>query len=212
MGWIMGCLITVKEHSQFLKDSRHFSISLLSKLFERIPLHSVTVICSSIFNPAKLLVNELDNSKRKMKKLLQFLPTNYMIATKFDSAMFQFCDFLNNEVKKNSDEFHNFNKATDRLDVFYFRNSCFKIKKAKKLDFVLKLIFTLRHGNASAERGFSVNNLIWGNNMIAETINAHRFIKDYMIANELFPHTFEINNDVILSLKKARGRYQQELE
>ena len=30
-------LITVKEHSQFLKDSKHFIISLLPKLFERIP-------------------------------------------------------------------------------------------------------------------------------------------------------------------------------
>ena len=208
----MGCLITVKKHSQFLKDSRHFIISLLSKLFERIPLRSVLVMCSSIFNPAKLLVNELDNSKRKMKKLLQFLPTNYMIASKFDSAIFQFCDFLDNVVKKNNDEFHNFNKATDRLDVFYFRNSVLKSKKAKKLDFVSKLIFTVSHGNASAERGLSVNNLIWGNNMIAETINAHRFIKDYVIANELFPHIFEINNDLILSLKKVRGRYQQELE
>ena len=135
-----------------------------------------------------------------------------MIASKFDSAIFQFCDFLDNVVKKNSDEFHNFNKATDRLDVFYFRNSVLKSKKAKKLDFVSKLIFTVSHGNASAERGLSVNNLIWGNNMIAETINAHRFIKDYMIANELFPHIFEINNDLILSLKKVRGRYQQELE
>ena len=33
-----------------------------------------------------------------------------------------------------------------------------------------------------------------------------------MIAYELLPHRFEINNDLILSIKKARGRYQQELE
>ena len=66
-------LITVKECSQFLKDSKHFIISLLSKLFERIPLGSVIVICSFIFNPVKLVVIELDNSKRKMKKLLNFL-------------------------------------------------------------------------------------------------------------------------------------------
>ena len=33
-----------------------------------------------------------------------------------------------------------------------------------------------------------------------------------MIANEFSSHTFEINNDLILSVKKARGRYQLELE
>lgn len=33
-----------------------------------------------------------------------------------------------------------------------------------------------------------------------------------MITNELLFHTLEINNDLILSIKKAKGRYQQELE
>ena len=48
--------------------------------------------------------------------------------------------------------------------------------------------------------------------MKAETITTHHFIKYYIITNELSPHTFEINNVLILSVKKARGRYQQELE
>ena len=60
-------LIRVKQHSQFSKDSKNFIISLLSKLFKRIPLGSVMVRCSSICNPANLVVNELDSSKRKMK-------------------------------------------------------------------------------------------------------------------------------------------------
>ena len=49
--------------------------------------------------------------------------------------------------------------------------------------------------------------------MKAETIIVHHFIKDYMIANELY-HLIHLkkNNDLILSVKKARGRYQQELK
>lgn len=58
-----------------------------------------------------------------------------MTASKFDCAMSRFCDFVNNDVKKSSVEFHNFGKATDRLDVLK--------KKAKELNFVLKLIFTV---------------------------------------------------------------------
>ena len=42
--------------------------------------------------------------------------------------------------------------------------------------------------------------------MKAETITVHHFIKDYMITNELLPHTFKINNVLILSVKKARGQ------
>ena len=56
-------LITAKEHSPFLKDFKHFIISFLSKLFEITPQCSVKVRCSSIFKPANLVVNELDDSK-----------------------------------------------------------------------------------------------------------------------------------------------------
>ena len=39
--------------------------------------------------------------------------------------------------------------------------------------------------------------------MKVETVIVHRFIKNYnMIANELSSHTFEINSDLILSVKK----------
>ena len=148
-------------------------------------------------------MNYTNNSKRKMKKLLNFtVENNIMTASKCDRAMNQLFEFVNN-VKKNSAEFCNFDKA---------KNSCFKMEKAKELNFLLKLIFTRSHGKSSVVRGFSVNNLILENNMKAESIIAHRFIKDYLIANELSSHTFEINNDLILSVKKAKGRYQQELE
>ena len=104
-------------------------------------------------------MNYIDNSKRKMKKLLNFtVENNIMTASKCDRAMNQLFGFVNN-VKKSSEEFYNFDKA---------KNSCFKIEKAKELNFVLKLIFTRSHGKSSAERGFSVNNLILENNMKAE--------------------------------------------
>lgn len=116
-GFAKKDLISVKEHWQFLKDSKHVIISFLSKVFERISVGSVILRCSSIFNCANLFVNELDNSKWKMKKVLNFLVENNMTASKFDCAMSRFCDFVNNDVKKSSVEFHNFGKATDRLDV-----------------------------------------------------------------------------------------------
>ena len=74
------------------------------------------------------------------------------------------------------------------------------------------MIFTVSYGNAPVERGLNVNNLILENNMKAKIIIVHHFVKGCMIINELLSHTFEINNDLILSVKNARGRYQQELE
>ena len=67
----------------------------------------------------------------------------------------------------------------------------------------MKLIFIVSHGNASVESGLIVNNLILENNMKVETVIVHRFIKNYMIANELSSHTYEINSGLILSVKKS---------
>lgn len=39
--------------------------------------------------------------------------------------------------------------------------------------------------------------------MKVETVIVHRFIKNYMIANELSSHTYEINSGLILSVKKS---------
>ena len=110
----------------------------------------------------------------------------------------------NNDVKKNSEEFHNFDKATDRLDVVYFQSLCFEIGE---------LIFTVSHGSSSVEHGFSVNNLILKKQYESRNHNCTSFHQGlYDCKWIISPHTFEKNNDLILSVKKARGRYQQELK
>ena len=78
-----------------------------------------------------------------------------------------------------------------------FKTRVLRLKKQKKLIFIFRLIFTLSH----VESGFNVNNLIF-ETILKQIVITRRFIKDYLIANKLFPHTFEINNDLILSVKK----------
>ena len=78
-----------------------------------------------------------------------------------------------------------------------FKTRVLRLKKQKKLIFIFRLIFTLSH----VESGFNVNNLIF-ETILKQIVITRRFIKDYLIANKLLPHTFEINNDLILSIKK----------
>lgn len=73
----------------------------------------------------------------------------------------------------------------------------------------MKFTFNTSHGNLSVERGLSVNDLILENNMKAETIIAHYFIKDSVIPNEISPHIFEMNTDLKISVKKARVKCQR---
>ena len=78
-----------------------------------------------------------------------------------------------------------------------FKTRVLRLKKQKKLIFIFRLIFTLSH----VESGFNVNNLIF-ETILKQIVITRRFIKDNLIANKLLPHTFEINNDLILSVKK----------
>ena len=78
-----------------------------------------------------------------------------------------------------------------------FKTRVLRLKKQKKLIFIFRLIFTLSH----VESGFNVNNLIF-ETILKQIVITRRFIKDYLIANKLLPHTFEINSDLILSVKK----------
>ena len=57
--------------------------------------------------------------------------------------------------------FEDFNEATDRLDNFWFEKA--KISHFKT--FVVKLVFTLFHGQTSVEREFSISNSVHNNSM-----------------------------------------------
>ena len=193
-GFAKKDLISVKEHWQFLKDSKHFIISFLSTVFERTSVGSVILRCSSIFNHANLFVNELDNSKWKMKKVLNFLVENNMTASKFDCAMSWFCGFVHNDVKKSSAEFHNFGKATDRLDVCFEIDFYCKPLKCICREWVQCKQFDFRKPCESRNRYCSL---------------FHQVLYDCKWIMVSYIWNKQLLNFIS---KETRGRYQQELE
>ena len=60
------------------------------------------------------------------------------------------------------------------------------------LAMVMKIVFTLSHGQASVEHGFNDNNIVLKQNQKDDTIIARRFIKNYLSANNLLPKTCEV--------------------
>ena len=67
----------------------------------------------------------------------------------------------------------------------------------------------LSHGQASAERGFSINN---ETNMLPETVVSKRIVRDHMIAKGLQPHTIKIDKLIMLSAKGAQQKCTSYLE
>ena len=101
-------------------------------------------------------------------------------------SLSEFQDFLRDDVKKYNDKFATFNKKEHRLDGFFF--SAVKVQNYKNLAFILKIVFTLSHGQVAVERGFSVNQTVLDVNMQENSLIACKLIRNHMSSNNLKPH------------------------
>ena len=147
----------------------------------------------------------------RLKILLgEFMSLNIFTSLQCDTVLSQFNNFVENEVKELKTDSFKFDSKNDRLDDFYFQHAC--VNNYKDLSFVLRVVLTLIHGQASVEQGFSFNKFSVKTNMTPASIRSRRTIKDHLIANVLKPHTVEITSSLIKAFISARQKYMDELE
>ena len=146
-----------------------------------------------------------------LKNLLKHLLELNILSTKqSDVITTEFKKFLDVEVKAMQRQLVTFSQKVDQFDDFYFKVA--SISKCKDLLFVVKLILTLSHGQASVEREFSLIANIMKTNMSPESFTAKRIIKDHMIANKLKPHTIEITKPIDQAFRSGRQKYEVHLQ
>ena len=192
--------------TEFRNNVFNFVEKTVGKIFKRFPIGSVVVRTSRVFDPKVMVSESVDSLKSNIKTLLShLLKLNILTTPVCDNVLSEYSDVLSNELHILNDEFRSFDRQKQRLDSFYF--SILKAQKYKNLSVVLRIIFTLSHGQASVERGFSVNKSILGVNMKEQSIVARKIIRDHMLANNLVPHTIEITNKMIVMFKAARQMY-----
>ena len=75
----------------------------------------------------------------------------------------------------------------------------------------MKIILTLSHGQASAERSFSVKDTVINVNMSEDSIVAKKIIKYCMISNELTPESVQITNKVLCSVDTVWQKFGDQL-
>ena len=74
---------------------------------------------------------------------------------------------------------------------------------------VMKMIFSISHGEAAVERGFSHNKTVLQNNITAKSVCSKRFVKDYLLSNGILPHEVRITRAMTLSVKDAKMKYEK---
>ena len=116
---------------------------------------------------------------------------------------------LTHNVKLNIDKFKSFDRYKTKLDVFHFQT--IGLDKYKELKYVMKVVLTLSHGQASVERYFSMNKSLLKVNITEESIVSKKIVRDHMIANKLEPHTVTFSNQLIRSVSCAHQSCKESL-
>ena len=137
---------------------------------------------------------------KRFKSLKFLLDLNILNATQCDQATQEFQTFMDENVKMKTLVFSSFDEETTRLDHFYFKS--IMIGRYEIISFILKIIFTVSHGQVSVKRGISLNDSVNQTNIAPETIISKRLIKDYILANKIAVDKVDITRDMIKAYTK----------
>lgn len=134
-----------------------------------------------------------------------------------DDLIEQHRSFLKCVQRDHKEDFEQYEtRHSLRLDKFLQNYLQEKPEFSKFWDLIKKLLI-LSHGQASVERGFSVNKDALKNNMSETTLVAHRVVTDALVtelgSNNLHKvYNVPITKKMMTNCKAARARYSQYLE
>ena len=80
--------------------------------------------------------------------------------------------FLDDGLKINEEIFQSFLCDETTLDDFFFK--LVGVEKYKDLSFLLKIVFTLSHSQATVEQSFSLGNALLNYNMSEDSVKASK--------------------------------------
>ena len=184
--------------------------ALTSKLIDRCPLKYPLVQYLSSLNPKKLISSGTDATD-KFEKILQILLNGgWRSAEECDQLLSLYKTFSVEMKQEHAAEFNDFTPDSERLDVFL--GKYMQDDKFIKLWAVFKLLLTISHGQASVERGYSVNKDLLIENMQEKTIVAMRTVYDSVSAMNVHFTDMQLTPKLKQHVKSARMRYNQYLE
>lgn len=199
--------IDKKKVVSFRKDCISMLAGMTDKLLEKCPLKYDIVRHLSATTPENI-ISDSSEVNTSFQKFLQTLVTSeWRSADECDEILTSFKTFRTEMRTEHREEFKNNSKeAGERLDTFfgmYMNNTTYV-----KLWEVFKLIFTLSHGQASVERGYSVNNDLLVENMKEKTVTSLRTVYDSVSASGKHFTSIPLNEDLKRNVKSARMRYE----
>ena len=177
--------------SEFFTSVVLFIVAIIKKFLEKSPPASSVVKNTSLFDPRVLATEKSELLHRKMSALLTHLmKLKILSSAQCDKINGQLLEFLDDELKINVEIFQSFSCDETALDDFFFK--LVGVEKYKDLSFLLKIVFSLSHGQAAVEQSLSLGNALLNYNMSEDSVKAKKVIKVHILSYGLEPHTIHI--------------------
>ena len=71
----------------------------------------------------------------------------------------------------------------------------------------MKIILTLSHGQASVERGFSINKSLLVHNLTETSLISERIVLDHLRSKNVSSEIFEVCEKIRKTVRSVRGKY-----
>ena len=145
-----------QKKRNLMKDCQAMIATVLQKIQEKCPLKYGIVCYSSSLSPSKIITQKemcRDNFGKLTEKIYG---GNWISSKSADQAKKEFDALLKSAHSELKDVFLTFDQKTDPVDSFY-AGIMSESASYKDCWEISKLVFTLLHGQASIERGFTIN-------------------------------------------------------
>ena len=176
----VGCSISDKQLMSFMLQCKSFLIAIMKKLILKCPLFYSLVRNMVALDPREMAANA-NICRGKFKRILTVLVNSNKVRDEnCDNVLQQYSTFLDRVPIIGSDLFSSFNPNVHRVDEFFSTHMTGENNAA--LFDIVKVLLVLSHGQASVERGFSVNKEIEVENLHEHSLVAQRIICDHLRA------------------------------
>ena len=208
---LLKAVLPNQKKRNFLKDCKAMIVALLQKFQERSPLKYSIVRYATSLSPAHIIVHKEKSSDSFSRLVDNLYGGRWISSTDADLTKKEYDSMLKRAHSDLKDPFLTFDQKAERVDSFFapimsesasFKN-CWKI---------FKLVFTLSHGQASIERGFSINKEMLVENLHEESIVCRRMVYDHVNSTGNSITEIPITSDMLKSCKLAYSRYAAALK
>ena len=193
--------VSTRAQVQFKTECKEFLIGVVAKILEKSPITYKLARSLSCLDPENICGRPA-SCAQKMKFIVQELvKSGHVDINLCDKILGQFDIFI--KSVSSDPEFLDFDYQVDNLESLWYS----KIDKSSELwSEVIVHLLLLSHGQASVERGFSVNKTVSTTNLGADRLVARRVIRDHVdsVGGVL---KVQINAPLLASVKEARQKY-----